>query len=166
MCCYWRHAFGLLHELVLCCGYARMLYHRLETLGTWFSGHGGDGLKVGLDDFRVFFQPQWFYGYKKGTTPDVCLMWCRGSASAGTCEMAWGSQGQNVGANQWEMQQGLVRSPPALGAVWPLQYNEDIKLLESIQRRAVKTGTVWKVQGVAEVSSSPSTEQRTWGEAS
>lgn len=32
--------------------------------------------------------------------PQTCLMWCRGSASTGTCEMAWGSQGQNVGANQ------------------------------------------------------------------
>jgi len=26
-------------------------------LGTWFSGHGGDGLTVGLDDLCVFFQP-------------------------------------------------------------------------------------------------------------
>jgi len=27
------------------------------ALGTWFSRHGGDGLMVGLDDLRGFFQP-------------------------------------------------------------------------------------------------------------
>jgi len=26
-------------------------------LGTWFSGRGGDGLMVGLDDLRGLFQP-------------------------------------------------------------------------------------------------------------
>jgi len=27
-------------------------------VGTWFSGHGGDGVTVGLDDLRGLFQPE------------------------------------------------------------------------------------------------------------
>lgn len=26
--------------------------------GTWLSGHGGDGLAIGLDDLSGLFQPQ------------------------------------------------------------------------------------------------------------
>lgn len=46
-----------------------MLYHRLETLGTWFSGHGGDGLKVGLNDFRVFFPTSMILWLQEGDNP-------------------------------------------------------------------------------------------------
>ena len=28
-----------------------------STKGTWYSGHGGDGLTVGLDDLGGLFQP-------------------------------------------------------------------------------------------------------------
>ena len=31
------------------------------TFRTWFSGHGGVGLTVGLDDLKGLFQPKRFY---------------------------------------------------------------------------------------------------------
>ena len=31
---------------------------------TWFSGHGGGGLIVGLDDLKGLFQPKRFYDSK------------------------------------------------------------------------------------------------------
>jgi len=30
-------------------------------LVTWFCGHGGNGLTVGLVNLAIFLQPQWFY---------------------------------------------------------------------------------------------------------
>ena len=35
------------------CSRTTEMWHR----GTWFIGHGGDGLVVGLDGIRVLFQP-------------------------------------------------------------------------------------------------------------
>ena len=41
--------FGMQHFLIF--------FMLVFLLGTWFNGHGGDGLTVGLDDLCVFFQP-------------------------------------------------------------------------------------------------------------
>jgi len=41
--------FGIQHFLV----YFMLVF----LLGTWFNGHGGDGLTVGLDELSGLFQP-------------------------------------------------------------------------------------------------------------
>ena len=33
----------------------------LEVSKNYMDGHGGDGLKVTLDDLSGLFQPEWFY---------------------------------------------------------------------------------------------------------
>lgn len=44
----------------------------LRYLRTWYSMHGGDGLRAGLDDLRSIFQPLWFYDLGMGCPQVGC----------------------------------------------------------------------------------------------
>lgn len=50
-----QHGTGLLHGMLGFCP-TRQVNMDVWHIETWLSGHGGDGLKVGLDDLSSLFQ--------------------------------------------------------------------------------------------------------------